>query len=135
MPEFRELRPGRGRSPLKNIPDIIRVCFSYEGEGRSGLVIYIGKQILKNLAIADNARVRFFVDDEYPRRWLITKSEDIQGYQLTQVSSSCVKCQITWRVDIPHERERKIRRVDFQLSAEGIQINTEFQTFPQPFSV
>lgn len=71
MPEWREVRPIRtirSRSSLKNIPGIIRVCFSYWGEGKSGLTIYIGKQILKNLEITDNARVRFFVDGDHPWR-------------------------------------------------------------------
>jgi hypothetical protein len=127
VPEWREVRPIRHRSSPKNIPEIIRVCFSYWGEGKSGLVIYIGKQILKSLAIEENSRIRFFVDDDNPRRWVILPSDGVQGYQLGRASEGCVKCQIMWRVDIPHEWERKTRRVDFQLNAEGIQINAEFQ--------
>lgn len=128
MSEWREVRPIRGRSSLKNIPEIIRVCFSYWGEGKSGLVIYIGKQILKNMAIEENSRIQFFVDDDNPRKWVIKPASGIhQGYQLGRASGGCVKCQMMWRVDIPHEWERKTRRVDFQLTAEGIQINAEFQ--------
>ena len=104
---------------------MIRICFSYWGDGKSGLVIYIGKQILSHLGISENGRVRFFVDDENPRQWLIKKSDNTQGYQLTRASKACVKCQITWREDIPHELERKTRLVNFQLS-EGIKINAEF---------
>ena len=124
---MRPIRTIRSRSSLKNIPDIIRVCFSYWGEGKSGLVIYIGKQILKHLAIGENAKIRFFVDDDHPRRWVILPSGGAQGYQLGRASQGCVKCQIMWRVDIPHEWERKTRRVDFQLTTNGIQINAEFQ--------
>lgn len=46
------------------------------------------------------------------------------------MSNGCVKFQIIWRVDIPHERERKNRRVDFQLTANGIQMNAELQPSP-----
>ena len=72
MAKWREVRPIRGRSPLKSIPEIIRVCFSYWGEGKSGLVIYIGKQILKNLAIDNSTfcrrRQSTKVDDHAIRR-------------------------------------------------------------------
>ncbi len=130
MSEWREVRPIRHRSSLKNIPEIIRVCFSYWGEGKSGLVIYIGKQVLKNLAIDENSRIRLFIDDDNPRKWVILSSDGIKGYQLGRASKGCVKCQIMWRVDIPHEWERKTRRVDFQLTTKGIQINAEFQPSP-----
>ncbi len=126
MHDFREVRPIRSRYHLKNIAEMVRVCFSYWGAGKSGLVIYIGNQILSHLAIAENARIRFFVEDDHPRCWLITPSDNIKGYQLTRVSKDCVKCQILWREDIPHEWERKTRRVDFQLCAEGIKINAKF---------
>ena len=125
MSKFREIQPVKGRRPLKNAAEIIRVYFSYLNEHRSGLVIYIGKQILSRLAIAENARIRFFVDEDNPRYWLITPADDTQGYQLIRASRDCVKCQLTWHIDVPQEWERKTRRVDFQFCPEGVKINAE----------
>lgn len=127
MHHFREIKPVRYGYRVKNSAETIKICFSYWGHVKSGLVIYIGKQILRNLGMAENARIRFFVDDEKPRQWFIKKSEDKQGYQLTRASTHYVKCQITWREDIPHTLESAARLVNFQISAGGLYINAEFQ--------
>lgn len=67
------------------------------------------------------------MDEEKPRQYLIKKSEDKQGYQLTNASTHYVKCQMTWREDVPHALESATRLVGFQISAGGIQVNAEFQ--------
>lgn len=126
MSQFREIKLVRGRYSSKNSWESIRICFSYWGEGKSRLVIYISKHILKKLEITENARVRFFVDDQHPRQWLITPSDHIHGYKLTNTSAHSVKCQILWREDIPHAEERIARPVHFHLSEKGIQINAGF---------
>ena len=71
--------------------------------------------------------------DETPSLQVLTIGglSRIRVYKLGQVNKSAVyvKCQITWREDVPQPLERVTRLVDHERCPAGLHINAEF---PEP---
>ena len=78
MSHFREIKWGRG-SRVTGHPGSVKITF-VSFKRSVALVLTMGKQILKELDIADNGRIQFFVYECNPRWWMIKKSANQQGY-------------------------------------------------------
>jgi bifunctional DNA-binding transcriptional regulator/antitoxin component of YhaV-PrlF toxin-antitoxin module len=130
---FREIRPTRSRS-TSDVSDVVRVSFqSFKEKNQEGfrysMILYIGKKIAELLGIQGSDKIRFYVDSENPRVWLVKKSDNQTGYKTLDLkrksgkTSDALRVQLSWKEFIPTEEEMSLRTLKYETAENGITID------------
>lgn len=123
---FKEVIPQRIRAS-SNAVNIIRVSFSKMNKtGVYNINIYIGINAAKKIGLKDSDKIKFYIDEDNPRLWLIKKADDEGGYKVIDPKKSkdsvSLRLQMTWKKYIPDEKELSVREVTYDIYDGGIRI-------------
>lgn len=123
---FKEVIPQRIRAS-SNAINIIRVSFSKMNKtGTYNINIYIGVNVAKKIGLKDSDKIKFYIDEDNPRLWLIKKADDGGGYKVIDPKKSKdsvnLRLQMTWKKYIPEEKELSVREVTYDIYDGGIRV-------------
>lgn len=125
---FKEVKPLRNNSSI-NREKNVRVSFSkIKATGTFNLNIYIGKTVAQEYGFKSGDKIKFYVDEDNPRIWLLKKSTDGIGYSLIDATKdkegSVLRLQMGWRDKqfVPKDAERALREVEYGVYEGGLRI-------------
>ncbi|HAT2123407.1 TPA: hypothetical protein JBB10_01485 [Legionella pneumophila subsp. pneumophila] len=123
---FKEVRPQR-ISASSNASNLIRVSFSKPLKSKKfNINIYIGIHIAEKIGLKADEKIKFYIDEDNPRLWLIKKANDGVGYKVIDPKktkdSSSLRLQMGWDKYTPNEDEISVREVENDIYDGGIRI-------------
>lgn len=135
MDNFREIKPTRNRSRT-DVSEKVRISFpqlkgSDDGAPKHTMILYLGKKIAEKVGINGSDKIKFFVDSENPRVWLIKKSDTDVGYKVLDLKrpsgkeSDVYRIQMTWKEFQPSDAEIPLHEVEYKIYQGGIKVVLE----------
>jgi hypothetical protein len=132
MDNFREIRPTRNRSRA-DVSDMVRVSFPQlksesTGQPKHTMILYLGKKVAEKVGIIASDKIKFYVDLDNPRIWLIKKSQNDVGYKLLDLkrlsgkAADAFRFQMTWKEFQPSEADISLHKVDYEIYQDGIKV-------------
>lgn len=118
---FKEIISKVGRRE-ESFVEGIRASFTKRGT-KYCLSLRIDPAIAMKMNLSGGDRIRFFVNEQNPRSWLIKKSDNMeQGFKLSRTKNNFLKSSFTWNIYEPAREDMFCRPLDYRIDENGLNV-------------